>query len=143
MQSPSGVASRDHINDRAVFRGMNRRLNKIRHVALDMDGTIYKGGTLFATTDPFLELLGKLGIGYTFLTNNPSKSVTDYLSHLEELGIPATQEQLYTSAQATIEFLHEKWPDGATAVCPRHAQHVRAVQGGGLRSAARQSARSP
>ena len=90
---------------------MNRRLNKIRHVALDMDGTIYKGKTLFATTDPFLELLGELGIGYTFLTNNPSKSVTDYLSHLEELGIPATQEQLYTSAQATIEFLHEKWPE--------------------------------
>jgi hypothetical protein len=88
------------INERTVFRDMNRRLNKIRHVALDMDGTIYKGKTLFATTDPFLELLGQLGIGYTFLTNNPSKSVTDYLSHLEELGIPATQEQLYTSAQA-------------------------------------------
>ena len=89
---------------------MNRRLNKIRHVALDMDGTIYKGKTLFATTDPFLDLLGELGIGYTFLTNNPSKSVADYLTHLEELGIPATHEQIYTSAQATIEFLQEKWP---------------------------------
>jgi NagD protein len=89
---------------------MNRRLQKIRHVALDMDGTIYKGGTLFETTDPFLRLLRELGIGYTFLTNNPSKSVTDYLAHLREMGIPATQEQLYTSTQATIEFLREKWP---------------------------------
>jgi len=89
---------------------MNRRLNKIRHVALDMDGTIYKGKTLFATTDPFLDLLGELGIGYTFLTNNPSKSVTDYVTHLREMGIPATPDQLYTSAQATIEFLQEKWP---------------------------------
>lgn len=89
---------------------MNRRLNRIRHVALDMDGTIYKGKTLFATTDPFLDLLGELGIGYTFLTNNPSRSVTDYVAHLHEMGIPATPDQLYTSAQATIEFLQEKWP---------------------------------
>ena len=48
-----------------VFDGqdMNRRLNQIRHVALDMDGTIYKGGTLFAVTDPFLGLMRELGIG--------------------------------------------------------------------------------
>jgi HAD superfamily hydrolase (TIGR01450 family) len=86
------------------------RLRGIRHVALDMDGTIYTGGTLFETTAPFLELLGQLGIGYTFLTNNPSKNSADYLAHLRRLGVVATPEQLYTSAQATIEFLHERFP---------------------------------
>ena len=86
---------------------MNRRLQKVRHVALDMDGTIYKGGTLFAATHPFLRLLRELGIGYTFLTNNPSKSVSDYLAHLRGFGIEATGEQLYTSTHATIEFLRE------------------------------------
>ena len=89
---------------------MTRRLQKIRHLALDMDGTIYKGGTLFDTTGPFLHLLRELGIGYTFLTNNPSKSVDDYLAHLRKMGIPAVPEQLYTSTQATIEFLRERWP---------------------------------
>jgi HAD superfamily hydrolase (TIGR01450 family) len=89
---------------------MKNRLGAIKHVALDMDGTIYKGGTLFDSTAPFLATLKELGISYTFLTNNPSKSVTDYLAHLRELGIPATEEQLYTSTQATIEFLREKWP---------------------------------
>jgi NagD protein len=89
---------------------MNKRLSAIRHVALDMDGTIYRGGTLFETTEPFLALLKDLGIGYTFLTNNPSKSVTDYLAHLRGIGILATQDQLYTSTQATIEYLREKWP---------------------------------
>jgi NagD protein len=89
---------------------MKRRLRKIRHVALDMDGTIYKGGTLFEATAPFLASLRELGVGYTFVTNNPSKSATDYLAHLRKLGIPATDEQLYTSAQATIEFLRDKWP---------------------------------
>jgi NagD protein len=51
-----------------------------------------------------------LGIGYTFLTNNPSKSVADYLAHLRRLGIQATEQQLYTSAQATIEYLHAHQP---------------------------------
>ena len=59
---------------------MNERLSRIRHVALDMDGTIYRGGTMFAATGPFLALLGRLGIGYTFLTNNPSKNISDYLA---------------------------------------------------------------
>ena len=89
---------------------MNKRLSAIRHVALDMDGTIYKGSTLFDSTAPFLAMLKDLGIAYTFLTNNPSKSVSDYLAHLEDLGIPATEDQLYTSTQATVEFLREKWP---------------------------------
>ena len=89
---------------------MNRRLKNIRHVALDMDGTIYSGGTLFASTQPFLALLGKLGIGYTFLTNNSSKSSKDYLARLGKMGIAASPDQLHTSTQATIEYLREKMP---------------------------------
>lgn len=55
------------------------RLRGIKHVALDMDGTIYMGMSLFPYTKPFLEGLKELGIGYSFLTNNPSKSIADYL----------------------------------------------------------------
>lgn len=82
-----------------------KRLREIAHVALDMDGTIYKGGTLFPCTMPFLVQLRSLGIGYTFLTNNPSKSSTDYLAHLRLMGLEATADQLYTSAQSTIDHL--------------------------------------
>ena len=89
---------------------MKQRLTRIRHVALDMDGTIYNGGTLFEATGPFLALLGQLGIGYTFLTNNPSKSVADYLLHLERMGVQADLGQLYTSTQATVEYLRESQP---------------------------------
>ena len=85
-------------------------LRKIRHVALDMDGTIYSGKTVFQTTVPFLALLRELGIGYTFLTNNPSKSKKMYLEHLAAMGIMADEDELYTSSQATIEFLQEKFP---------------------------------
>jgi len=86
------------------------RLRIIRHVALDMDGTIYSGDTLFEFTRPFLAQLSALGIGYTFLTNNSSKSVKDYIEHLRAMGIAATADQIYTSTNATIEFLREAMP---------------------------------
>ena len=55
------------------------QLEKIKHVALDMDGTIYLGDTLFPYTIDFLDKLKRMGISYSFLTNNPSKSIEDYL----------------------------------------------------------------
>lgn len=87
------------------------RLGKIRHVALDMDGTIYLDRTVFAATLPFLDLLKKLGIGHTFLTNNPSKSAAEYLAHLKGMGISATAKQLYTSTHATIDYLKRHFPE--------------------------------
>ena len=89
---------------------MLERLREIAHVALDLDGTIYKGGTLFPCTLPFLAQLRALGIGCTFLTNNPSKSVVDYLAHLDKMGLRATPDELYTSAQATIDCLRRRAP---------------------------------
>jgi NagD protein len=89
---------------------MNKQLGDIRHVALDMDGTIYSGGTLFESTLPFLAVLRELGIGHTFLTNNSSKSAEDYLARLRQIGIVATPDQLYTSTQATIEHLRQHLP---------------------------------
>lgn len=86
------------------------RLPQIAHLALDMDGTIYKGGTLFPCTLPFLERMRELGIGCTFLTNNPSKSSADYLAHLRKMGLSATADELYTSAQATIDHLQRRYP---------------------------------
>jgi HAD superfamily hydrolase (TIGR01450 family) len=85
-------------------------LRQIRHVALDLDGTIYRGKTLFKTSLPFLDLLTRLNIGYTFLTNNPSRNNATYLAKLRGMGIKARPEQIYTSAQATIEFLKKKHP---------------------------------
>ena len=61
------------------------RLRAIRHLALDMDGTIYRGGTLFPFTRCFLERMRGLGIGYTFLTNNPSKSSADSSSRVRAI----------------------------------------------------------
>ena len=88
-----------------------RRLSQIRHVALDMDGTIYMGSELFPWTQPFLAGLRETGIGYSFLTNNPSKSIADYLSKLDGLGIHAVREEMYTTTLATIDYLRLHYPE--------------------------------
>ena len=87
------------------------KCSKIKHVALDMDGTIYMGSTLFDFTIPFLNTLTANGIGYSFLTNNPTKSQEDYLKKLEKLGIHATKDEMYTTAIATIDYIKVHFPD--------------------------------
>jgi len=89
---------------------IKEQLKKIKHFALDMDGTIYNGSTLFPFTNDFLNYLKNNGIGYSFLTNNPSKSTSDYLKHLDKMGIPATKEEMYTSAVATINYIKNHHP---------------------------------
>ena len=78
---------------------------KIKHVALDMDGTIYMGSNLFPFTHDFLKLLRDNGIGYSFLTNNPTRSIKDYLAKLQKMGVEASEENMYTTAVATIDYL--------------------------------------
>jgi len=89
----------------------NAVLAKIRHIALDMDGTIYNGNTLFPFTVPFLNNLKKWDISYSFLTNNPTRSADDYVKHLLEMGVPVSLNEMYTSAQATIDYIKLHHPD--------------------------------
>ncbi len=86
------------------------KLSKIRHFALDMDGTIYSGKTLFKDTLPFLNLLKTKGLDYTFFTNNSSKSVSDYIEHLRVMGIDADTSQMHTSTLATFAWLRIHYP---------------------------------
>lgn len=84
---------------------MQPELGRIRHVVLDMDGTIYKGKQLFAFTLPFLEQLRAAGIGYTFITNNTSRSKSDYVAKLHGFGIQCDERQIYTPADSVIVYL--------------------------------------
>lgn len=90
---------------------LRERLSKIKHLALDMDGTIYLGSTLFTYTLKFLSDMKEAGIGYSFLTNNPSRSVADYLKKLEGLGIQADEENMYTTSLAAIDYIKTHYPE--------------------------------
>ena len=97
---------------RSVFGDgeLAERLRRIRHVALDMDGTIYMGKSLFDCTKPFLASLREMGITYSFLTNNPSRSIDDYLRKLAALGIEASADEMYTTSLAAIDYIRDRYP---------------------------------
>lgn len=94
----------------SLDRETKERLGRIRHVALDMDGTIYLGNKVFPFTSAFLERLEKLGIGYSFLTNNPTRSISDYLHKLAGMGIKADEGCMYTTSLAAIDYIRSAYP---------------------------------
>ena len=100
-------------------------LAQVRHVALDMDGTLYRGKRLFDATLPFLERLDRLRISYSFLTNNTSLSKLDYVDKLRGLGIAADERQIDTPADAVIDHLRTSHP-GVTAIALLGTESLRA-----------------
>ena len=72
---------------------------------LDMDGTFYLGDELLPGAAEFLDFCRETGRKFTFLTNNSSRSKTDYLEKLARLGISVTEREMYTSGDATLAYL--------------------------------------
>lgn len=79
---------------------------------LDMDGTIYQEDRLFDGALDFLRGITDRGGRYVFITNNSSKSVTDYIEKVSRMGIAADADNFFTSAQATILWLQKQLPGG-------------------------------
>ncbi|MEO6434206.1 MAG: HAD-IIA family hydrolase, partial [Tepidisphaeraceae bacterium] len=95
----------------ANANSLDLTLSAIRHLAIDLDGTLYLGATLFDVTRPFLDTLRQLGIGRTFFTNNSSRSTKQYVRKLNDLGIEADESDLLTSTHCTIEYLRQEQPE--------------------------------
>lgn len=81
-------------------------LRDAKAVLLDLDGTLYLGDRLFDWTLPFLATLRALGLKRIFMTNNSSRNVGDYVAKLNRLGIDATAEEIITSGQSAVLYLH-------------------------------------
>ncbi len=96
---------RDYFNTNA-----DELLNK-KLFLFDMDGTIYEEDRIFDGTIDLLNLIKERGGRYIFITNNSSKSVVDYIDKVAKMGIKATEEDFFTSSQATALFFKKKYPN--------------------------------
>jgi HAD superfamily hydrolase (TIGR01457 family) len=88
------------------------KLKEKKLFLFDMDGTLYLGNVLF---DGVKELLSKIkseGGKYVFITNNSSKSVKERVKKLKSFGIECTEENFFTSIEATALTLKEQGIDG-------------------------------
>lgn len=98
---------------------------------LDMDGTIYMENRVFEGTLDFLSAIRARGGRYVFITNNSSKSVRDYVTKVQAMGIPAGEEDFFTSAQAAVLLLRSKYP-GARVYCQGTASLVEELRRAGI-----------
>ena len=75
---------------------------------LDLDGTIYRGTEAVPGAKAFLEHLREKKIPYLFLTNNSSATPQQVAKRLQQMGIEATADEVYTSSMATAQYLSEQ-----------------------------------
>lgn len=83
----------------------------------DMDGTLYLGERLYDFTNELLATIKARGGKYMFMTNNSSKSVSDYIKKLARLGICASEDDFITSSQATGYYLKKNYLGKVLYVC--------------------------
>ncbi len=98
---------------------------------LDMDGTIYMENRIFDGTLAFLSEIRARGGRYVFITNNSSKSVRDYVTKVQAMGIPAGEEDFFTAAQAAVLLLQSKYP-GARVYCQGTSSLVEELRRAGI-----------
>ena len=86
------------------------QLSAVRCFLLDMDGTFYLGDRLIEGALKFIDVLGKQGRDFVFLTNNSSKHRSQYAEKITRLGCPITDDKVFTSGEATALYLKETMP---------------------------------
>ena len=87
---------------------LNSDLDDIEAVFLDLDGTIYLGGSLIDGAQEFLNRLKLRRIKRYFLSNNSSRSVEEYVEKLRGLGVDAIPEEVLLSTHDLIRWLASK-----------------------------------
>ncbi len=81
-------------------------LENIECVFLDLDGTIYLGSDLIPGATDFLARCKQRGVQRFFLSNNSSRSVEEYLTKLQGMGIAAERSEVLLSTHDLISYLH-------------------------------------
>lgn len=79
----------------------------VKGLAIDMDGTVYKGNTPIPGAIDFIHQLKEEKIPFVFITNNSSKGRAEYFKKLKSMGFDIEMDNVLTSGTATLMFLSE------------------------------------
>jgi len=90
------------------MRSINKSIAELRRKMVfffDLDGTLYLGNNLFDGVIELIEALKEQRKRYFFLSNNSSKSTSDYIKKLNKFNLNATRENVILSQHPTISYL--------------------------------------
>jgi arabinose operon protein AraL len=88
-----------------------QRLTNLEGFVFDLDGTLYVGDALLPGAAATVAELRRRGKRTLFVTNKPVDSRPTYAAKLTKLGIPATEEDVITSAFVLAHYLAHHAPD--------------------------------
>lgn len=77
----------------------------LRGAIVDLDGTVYRGGSLCDGSATGVQSLRDAGLDLLFLSNNPLKDGEQYVERLTELGVEVYSGEACSSGVVTTEYL--------------------------------------
>src|SRR5580692_10637197 len=101
---------------------------------LDLDGVVYLGGTAIPGAAEALRKADAAGMRLAYVTNNAFRTPAAIAALLTSFGVPASAQDVVTSAQAAARLLAERLPADAA---------VLVIGGSGLRMAVRERGLRP
>jgi HAD superfamily hydrolase (TIGR01450 family) len=138
MNGPSETGqatNRDQPPQPPALVGRTEPLSSWYDVALlDLDGVVYLGGAAIPGAPEALAKAAAAGMRLAFVTNNAYRTPATIAAQLNGFGVPASPQDVVTSAQAAARLLAERLPAGSA---------VLVVGGAGLRVALRERGLRP
>ena len=106
-------------------------LKKYKGYLIDLDGTMYRGSEVIQEAVDFVHQLNELQIPYLFVTNNSSRTPGQVAEKLRAFGVKAEEENVFTSGQATANYVYDQKKDASVYVIGEDGIHT-AIQEKGL-----------
>lgn len=91
----------------------NTLVGRFDAVLADLDGVVYAGPNAIPGAIEALQGLAPAGISLAYVTNNASRTPAQVAAHLRDLGAPAADDQVVSSAQAGAALLASQFPAGS------------------------------
>ena len=101
-------------------------------VLADLDGVVYAGPHAIPGAIEALKGLAGANVSLAYVTNNASRTPAQVAGHLRELGAPAQDDQVVSSAQAGAALLAQKFPAGSKVLVTGSAALVQEVTALGM-----------
>lgn len=83
---------------------------------IDLDGTMYRGSEVIQEAADFVNMLHSKNLPYLFITNNSSRTPLQVAQKLKDFGIAAEAEQVFTTSQATANYIYDENQDASIFV---------------------------
>lgn len=109
-----------------------RALDRYDVLLLDLDGTVYHGSEVVPGAADAVAEAHRAAVRLRYVTNNASKSPQQVADHLTGLGVPASPDEVSTSAQAGAKLLAELVPAGSSVLVVGTESLVAEIRGVGL-----------